>query len=275
MPPILVVLDPLLDAAQPALEKAVRLAQAKGATLALYVNAYRASVLRSLGADDELLTTTTARLLSAWEARLRVLLDELQAPDAECHLFFEPDDEATLAKLVLNLKPQLAVVHTEALPGISRLALTPRHWALLRKAPCPVLCVSPAPWPARPEITVAVDTEHARGKPESLDARLVTEGRDLARSLDARLKLVNVVEYPDETLIMLAGDALPVSLSSTRTLREFYRKRLDEFCQQCQFAEEDSRLLEGAPHKALASHMSEHPGILVVGTVSRGPVRRL
>ena len=275
MQPILVVLDPDLNAQQPALEKAILLGQRLGAPLALYVNAYRASLLRSLGTDQQLIEATTSKLLGTWETHLRSLLDAHQAPDAECHLFFEPDDEDTLGRLIMDVGPQMTVIHTEQLPGLARLAFTPRHWAVMRKAPCPVLCVSPEPWPARPQVTVAVDTEHARGKPESLDRRLVAEGRKLAQPLDAYLKLVNVVEYPDETLVMLAGDALPVSLSSTETLREFYRGRLDEFCRETHFAEEDARLLEGAPHKALGAYMDEHPGILVLGTVARGPVRRL
>ena len=275
MQPILVVLDPVIDAPQPALEKAAKLARASDAPLALYINAYRASVLRAIGADDQVLAATTGKLLGAWEDRLRHLLEQLDAPDAESHLFFEPDDEHTLAKLTLSLKPALMVVHTEQLPGLARLAFTPRHWALVRKAPCPVLCVAPTPWGDRPQITVAVDTEHSRGKPESLDNRLVDQGRHLMQQLDGSVQLVNVVEYPDETLVMLAGDALPVSLSSTESLRDFYRSRLDEFCQENRFPEENARLLEGAPHKALAAHMSEHPGILVLGTIARGPVRRL
>ena len=275
MQPILVILDPILDAPQPALEKAARLAVAHGAPLAIYVNAYRAAALRKMGMDDEALVAATERVLDAWKARITELLDQLQAPDAESHLFWEGDDENTLAQLLLKLSPSMAIMHTDKMPGLERLAFSPRHWALIRKAPCPVLCVSPNPWPDKLQVTVAVDTEHSRGKPESLDNRLLDAGRALARQLDAPIKIANVVEYPDETLVMLAGDALPVSLSNTDALRQFYQGRLDEFCKETHFPEEDAVLPEGAPHKALASDIGDHPGILVLGTVARGLVRRL
>lgn len=275
MTPVLAILDPDITAAQPALDKASRLARAYGAPIAVYVNPYSSSLLRGAEGDAEAITRLIDHTLARWQARIEALLDALDAPDSDTHLFFEADDAASLEALIVRLQPSLTVVHTDHVEGVRRLLLTPRHWHLLREAPCPVLCVSPSPWDETMQVTVAVDTEHSRGKPESLDRKLVESGRNLASHLQARLKVVNVVEYPDETLIMLAGDALPVSLSSTANLREYYQRRLDLFCEQTRFAAEDSLLLEGAPHKALAEYFNEHHGVLVLGSIERGAVRRL
>lgn len=275
MPPILVVLDSDLTGAQPALAKAIALARRTNAPLALYANAYNPMMLRDAGADETAIASAGKALLGAWEKSLRQRLDALDAADTELHLFCHADDEHTLAATVLSLHPAMIVVHAEQVEAPRRLLFTPRHWRLVRKAPCPVLVVSDTPWPEPLTVTMAVDTDHGRGKPEALDNDIVSTGRELAGWLGAAERLVNVVEYPDETLVMLAGDALPVTLSDTSALRQFYRARLDSFCASIDFPRAQAELLEGAPHRALAADSDTHPGIQVIGNVHRGPLKRL
>lgn len=226
--PILVVLDEKLHAPQPALAKAVLLAQARDVPLVVYVNAYNGVMVRAVGGDRQRLEQVRSSIVKAWEKQLKKQLNELGSPDSTTHLFWEHDDKDALAALIISAQPQLITVHTEHIAGAKRLLFSPRHWRLIRKAPCLVFCVGSASWPASLQVTFAVDTDHVDSdkadKTDRLNNVIVEQGLQLADHLGASYKVVSVIEYPDESLVLLAGDAIPVSLSNASVLREFYRK---------------------------------------------------
>lgn len=275
MKPVVVLLDSEINAPQPALAKAVTLARQRGSTLQVYVNAYSQALVRAVGLDAARLDRARDHIMRGWEKQLRRELDRLDAPDSETHIFWEPSEAATLAEFVQRQAPGLIVLHRVREPILKRLLLTPRDWRLIRKAPCPVLCVGETAWPARPTVLAAVDPDHGLDHPDTLNDDIMAAARELAGLLQGSLELAHVVEYPDETLIMLAGEAVPVSLSDTASLREHYRQRLQDCARHYGLTDNQAVMLEGAPHRALADYMEAHPGVLVLGTVHRGAVRRL
>lgn len=272
---ILALLDSDIQAAQPALEKAVALARRQQASLTLYVNAWSAALERRMAHDRAQLPALSEALISAWENNLRHQLDTLDAPDTETLIVWESAEKQTLIDLLLTRQPDLLVLNRSSEPALQRWLMTPRDWRMIRKAPCAVLCVGEQPWPAQPAVLAALDPDTDSDERAALNDRIIAAARQLANDLSGQLSLAQVVEYPDETLVMLAGEAVPVSLNDVDNLRHYYRQRLQETAQHYQLGADQALLLEGAPHRALAEQMESHPGVLVLGTVHRGAVKRL
>jgi universal stress protein E len=275
MKPVVVLLDSEISAPQPALEKAVLLARRMNAPLQLYVNAYSQALVRAVGLNREHLDRARDNIMRGWEKQLRKMLDKLEAPDSETHIFWDQAESAALTDFIRRTEPALLVLHRVQTPMLKRLVLTPRDWRVIRKAGCPVLCVGEQAWPAKPTVLAAVDPDHGLDHPDTLNDDIISAARQLSELLSADLQLAHVVEYPDETLIMLAGEAVPVSLSDAASLRQHYRQRLAECAAQYAIAGDDAVLLEGTPHRALGDYMDNHPGVLVLGSVHRGALRRL
>lgn len=275
MKPVVVLLDSEINAPQPALTKAVTLARARGTRLQIYLNAYSQALVRAVGMNAAKLERARANITRGWEKQLRRELDRLDAPDCETHIFWESSEKDVLANFIRDQDPALIVLHRAQEPVLKRLLLTPRDWRVIRKAPCPVLCVGEIPWPQQPAIVAAVDPDHGLDHPETLNDDIVRAARELEQQLNGELSLVHVVEYPDESLILLAGEAVPVSLTNIQDLRDHYRQRLYQCAQQYGLDDKQAVMLEGAPHRALAEHMEHHPGVLVLGSVHRGALRRL
>lgn len=275
MKPVVVLLDSEISAPQPALGKAVLLARRMNAPLQLYVNAYSQTLVRAVGLNGEHLDRARDNIMRGWEKQLRKMLDKLEAPDSETHIFWDQAESAALTDFIRRSDPALLVLHRVQTPMLKRLVLTPRDWRVIRKAACPVLCVGEQTWPATPTVLAAVDPDHGLDHPDTLNDDIISAARQLSELLSAELQLAHVVEYPDETLIMLAGEAVPVSLSDAASLRQHYQQRLTECAEKYAIAGDDAVLLEGTPHRALGDYMDNHPGVLVLGSVHRGALRRL
>ncbi|PKM22722.1 MAG: universal stress protein [Gammaproteobacteria bacterium HGW-Gammaproteobacteria-14] len=271
---IVVLLDSDINAPQPALAKAVQIARAKGSLLSVYVNAYSGPLVRAVGSDKAHLERARSQVMAGWEKQLRRMLDKLDAGDTETHIFWEHAEAPALAEFITRTSPSLIILHRVQEPLLKRLLITPRDWRVIRKAPCPVLCVGEQPWSKTPFVLAAVDPDHDDAE-DDLNSNIVATAKTLSQWVGGNGGLAHVVEYPDETLIMLAGEAVPVSLSNIDALRTFYWQRLLECANHYGVDPDSAVMLEGAPHRALAEHMAEHPGILVLGTVHRGALRRL
>lgn len=272
---ILALLDSDIQGSQPALEKAIALARQQQAPLTLYVNAWSAALERRMAHDRDLLPALSEKLMAAWESNLRHQLDALDAPDTDTLIVWEPAEKDTLIDLIVTLQPSLLVLARSSEPTLQRWLMTPRDWRMIRKAPCPVLCVGQQPWAAQPTVLAALDPDADNPARSALNDQIVSAAQALASDVSGSLSLTHVVEYPDETLVMLAGEAVPVSVSDISNLRQYYQQRLHQVAQRYQVNDQQALLLEGAPHRALAQHLAEHPGLLVLGTVHRGAVRRL
>ena len=280
--PVFVVLDEQLKATQPALDKGLQVALGLDAPLVVCVNSYVASLVQHVGDDEQRLAGVRYAVNHAWEARIEVLLDEQDLEPAErervsVRVLWDDDAEQALRDAILDAGPQMLVVHSDGRDrGIRGLWLTPRHWRLIRKAPCSVLCVDEVAWPDELPVLAAVDPEHEDGELVGLNAAIVRTAREMSDALDADLRLSYVLEHPDETLVLIAGEAIPSHLKNVDTLRDYYEERLSALCERAGLDPDAQVLLEGRPADALADYQHENgPLLLVVGTVHRGPVRRL
>lgn len=272
MHPVLVVLDADPRSKQPALAKAVSLARALRCPLQVFVNCWDAATVRAAGLDEHRLHAAITSLMNGWERRLNQLLDELGAGDAELHLVFEQRSLPFLSNLILDTNPRLVVVHGQATSLLQRLTITPLHWTLLRKAPCPVLCVSDAAWPASPAVVAAIDVDEDDAP---LNTAVLSQADALASALGGHTHAVHVAEFPDEALITLSESELVVTLPTPAQVIEKKSQALNALAEAQLAGTAETAVLEGVPAMQLAQYMEAHPGVLVLGSVYRGAIKRL
>ncbi|MDX1804641.1 MAG: universal stress protein [Alcanivorax sp.] len=262
--PILAVLDPQLKADQPALAKAAMLARAHGLPLRVVVNGYSADIKHAMGADRGRLQAAENHIREAWQNRVSSLL-----PDArvDLQILWDHNAMAALRMEIGRLSPALIVVHTSEEGMLHRHLFTPRDWQLIRKAPCPVLCVHGAPWNTVPYVLAAVDPGTGEHDDDRLCEQVVSQARHYADVLEGNVNIAHVLVDMEETLILLGGEAIPDYAGSVETVREFHRDNFRQFAASQGFDTQQQVLLEGPVAPTLAQYCSRHPvDILVVGT---------
>ncbi len=279
MTPILVVLENNLRASQPSLLKAARVAKHKGAPLIITVNTWSSTIVRVAGKNQAALKSAQTTIQDAWHQRIKDLISESGLSDHDCEIcvYCEKHDEDALRDLILAQRPALVAIKAVAdkTGQLQRLFLAPRDWILLRNAPCSVLCVDDTPWPDQLPVLAAVDPDHD-DEGSGLNQAILNEATALADMFGGDLSLAHVLERPDETLILLAGEAIPSYLTDIESQRDYYQKRLGNLCEAHGIPRDNTLLLEGLAASALAKYQHQHaPVLLVLGTVARGKLGRM
>lgn len=279
MSPILVVLENNLRAAQPALQKAARVAMQKDAPLIITVNTWSATIVRVAGKNPAVLKSAQTAIQNAWHQRINDLISESGLSDHACEIcvYCEKHDEDALRDIILSQRPALVAIKAVAdkTGQLQRLFLAPRDWILLRNAPCSVLCVDDTPWPEYLPVLAAVDPDHD-DEDSALNQVILDNAVSLSVTLGGDLRLTHVLERPDETLILLAGEAIPSYLTDIESQRDYYQKRLEKLCEERGLAKDRALLLDGLAASALAEYQHQHaPVLLVLGTVGRGKLGRM
>jgi len=271
--PVVAILDRNLKAAQPALNKAQRIAAAAGAPLQVIVNAYSSAMVRAVGLDAERQQAARQQISKAWHKRVAALLGE----DAgEIRVLWEKDSMDGLRKAILTLTPSLVVVHTSDDSALRRHLFTPRDWQLIRKAPCPVLCVHSREWSASPRILAALDPGTGEASDDRLSVRVLEGAQQQATLLGAELTACHVLDEMDEGLIMVAGEAIPDYTGSMEKVRAFHRDNFFQFGAAQGLDKSQLITLNGPIAHSLASYCDrEDVDLLVLGTVHRNLPERL
>lgn len=272
---ILVFLDRDLNAAQPALKKGLALALAARLPLTVAVNADNPAMRRVMRLHEGQREDAEDRLRHAWRRRIDELVDDAAGHlDLYKRISLDRDVEDNLRQTVLDCQPVLIVIHTSDSSSLRRHLFTPRDWMLIRHAPGAVLCVHDRPWSAPLRITMAVEPEDGEN---GLDSAVLRVARHWARSLETEeLDAVHVMEFPDETLILVAGEALPEYAANASNIRDYHQRALDHFAERHQVDAGRVHLLEGPISATLTEYCEQHGSDwLVVGTVRRNAFERL
>lgn len=271
--PVVAILDRHLKADQPALSKAQHIAAAAGAPLQIIINAYSSAMVRAVGLDTERQQAARQQISKAWHKRVTALLGE----DAgEIRVLWEKDSMDGLRKAILALTPSLVVVHTSDDSALRRHLFTPRDWQLIRKAPCPVLCVHSREWNASPRILAALDPGTGEASDDRLSVRVLEGARQQAALLGAELTACHVLDEMDEGLIMVAGEAIPDYTGSMEKVRAYHRDNFFQFGAAQGLDQNQLVTLNGPIAHSLSSYCDkEDVDLLVLGTVHRNLPERL
>lgn len=93
-------------------------------------------------------------------------------------LWGSPSSQKIVEYLKSN-KPSLLVKSTAHHNRVARLFLANEDWELVRHCPVPLLLVKGMPWSEPPVFIAAVDPDHLRDKPASLDRKLIAHTLEL------------------------------------------------------------------------------------------------
>jgi universal stress protein E len=271
---LLVVLDPDLEASQPSLEKAARLAGDE--PVSVFVNVRSTSLEKRLTHGAEALEQARQNISESWRKQIGEMAERLAIQLGELRIVWSSDSFQDLMRTIEDWQPAMVVVHSHYEPRLKRLLFTPLEWKLLRNATCPLLFAGDQHWSEHPPVVAAVDPDPFAETPDALTRGIVEHGRRWSGCLGSGLTLVHALDYPDETLVMLAGEAIPASVDVAESQRELYEQRLEAIRQSEELREEQIQFLDGPPAQALADYMASlPPGLLVMGTVQKGSVERL
>jgi universal stress protein E len=268
---LLVVVDPAARA-QPALEKAARLARVFKARVELYACDFR----EGLAGPGRARAAARRRAVQAGEAQLRGLArDYLRG--RRCELRYElghPRAERILAR-VRRARPDLVVLDSEFHAGARRALFGPADWPLIRDCPAPLLYAKPGRWRAAPRIAAAVDPLHPADPRARVDAALVGRARTLARGLQGSLSVVHAWLPLEPAFAGPAALGLPVGAPAEveRSLAAAEARAADAVERLCRDGGRPRALpvlLRGAAVETLPAFAEvEGLDLLVLGAVSR------
>lgn len=252
------VVDPT-TVAQPALDKAVRIAAMHGSSLELYVCDVERDIPESWAG--------ASRAGEYRELRRQQLLGELRdlaAPlerkglevtmASEWHVPLEQG----IGCHVIRTQPDLVVKGTHPHQVVPRVSLTRTDWNLIGQLPAPLLLVGARPWTSAPRIAAAVDSSHPAGYPLALDQLVVDEARGLAHALGGALEVYHVLQ----PLPHLPGERpAPQHQAEVHAAARRAMERL------ARHNDATMRLAEGGLADGLVQLVEAHaPDVLVMGT---------
>ena len=276
MPRILVALDGQLKAEQPALEKAARLAATlPDSRVDVFVNIRSRSLERSMALHLAELERIKESIHHAWEKRIDQLVRPLGLDVARKHIRWAEDSFHGIMEEIEAETTDLLVVHSHYEPRLKRLLFTPLEWKLIRESRCPLLFAGDRAWPASPAVVAAIDPPALPDEEDPLTDAIVGTAMRLSTAVEGEFRLVHALEYPDETLVMVAGEAIPASVDLAESQRNLYHKLLDQTAKRHHLQHGAVELLEGAAPRALGDYMDDlGGGLLVMGSAQKTPLER-
>jgi universal stress protein E len=261
---ILVIVDAVAGAHQPALERAAWIAKQAGARVELFACEYDpdADAGRAAAAARE--EAVARRRLSLEE--LAALLRQQGIVASVDVVWAHPLDAAILAKAAAH-DYWLVAKDTQHHNLAQRTLLTNVDWHLVRKCPAPLLLVKERQIAAQPNVLAAVDPLNEHDKPAALDDRIYTFAADLARVLRGQLHVVHSYGTP-------FGAKLPPE--AVKLIADEHRTAMKRFLDAHAALEGRPHLYEGAAHESLRKAADEHAAdFVVMGAVARSGLRRL
>lgn len=276
MPRILVALDGQLKAEQPALGKAARLAaMIPDSRVDVFVNIRSRGLERSMALHLAELERIKESIHHAWEKRIDKLAHPLGLEVARKHIRWAEDSFHGIMEEAGARATDLLVIHSHYEPRLKRLLFTPLEWKLIRESHCPLLFAGDRDWPAQPAVVAAIDPPALPDEADPLTDDIVKTAVRLSTAVDGEFRLVHALEYPDETLVMVAGEAIPASVDLAESQRNLYQKLLDQTAERHHIEPSAVELLDGAAPRALGDYMDERGGgLLVMGTAQKTPLER-
>ncbi len=262
----------------PALVKAAAIARQCGGTLTLFHSLYSSAI-----AAESLVTP--GRLEQDIEAAVRLRMQQLAAIAAplqreglqvRIRVRWDYPVHESIVREVLREKSDLVVAESHRHTRLARIVLSNTDWQLIRVCPAPVLLVKTARPYERARVLAAVDPMHAHAKPAELDADILAAAAGLAQAFGGGLDAAHVYQLatPFTSGVLLEPVPLPVSVTAAQLAR--IRRGFDSLVAPHGLAKRRRHLRAGNPaDEIVAIAEKTEAGIVVMGAISRGGLRRL
>lgn len=261
----------------PAVDKAIQLASAFGATLELF-HGIATHVYTGFDLPNDKLDELKSSRVAQNRARLEAIAERARTANVPVQTVVEwdyPPQEA-IVREALRSKADLIVAECHAGRRIAPLLLHLTDWELLRYSPVPVLLVKNRKPYSKPVVLAAVDPTHANAKPSKLDDEILAMADAIRRALRGPLHAVHAfVPVPDDVKFteLLTEDA--TRRVQTRA-RAHARARLEKTLRDVPIGRGRRHLLSQHPINAIPELSKEIKcDIVIMGAVSRTGLKRL
>jgi universal stress protein E len=281
MRPIRQILVAIKDPAArslPAVDKAVELARAFGASVELF-HTIDTHVYMDFELHDESLEELKTARLKECLARLEAIAARVRKQHAisvrTAAEWDYPAHEA-IVRRAQRSKADLIVAECHAGRRIAPLLLHLTDWELLRLSPVPVLVVKSRKTYGRPVLLAAVDPTHANAKPTRLDEEIMRAATAVRLALHGSLHVMHAfMPAPDD---VLPSELLKADATKRIELRArmMARERLAKLLKGIRLGKGHRHLVARHPINAIADLARKvHADLVVMGAVSRTGLKRL
>ena len=180
-------------------------------SLPLFKNPFELTVLVTVNAETTSLSANNPDIYRdrQWFLDLIAPLDDMDA-DYKLQISWSNEYQQAVLRVAEQIKADMILVPVRERPRSGPFKFSVAKWALLRRAPCPVMIVQPGGKAQREVVLAAV---HAQGDDESyakLNKTIIEGGELIANMHGAQLHLVNSYrdqeDYPDRArMLRLSG----------------------------------------------------------------------
>ena len=277
---ILVIVDPTSDA-QPAVERAVWLAERLGATVELFICDYEQHLAGQRFYDSDSLQTAREALIDGHLRHLKELARSIETQGVPLSVdarWDHPLDEG-IDRKVLEVKPYLVVKDTHYHSAIKRSIFSNTDWNLIQNCPAPLLLVKPRAITGKPCVIAAVDPVHEHDKSAELDHQILSRAEELCLATEGHIHLFHAFDPAPAIAAASTAIMTPISVpvsELTEGLEQRHRQALDELLEEHPVEALKVHVHQGSAQKLLAA-LAVHirADFVVMGAVSRGDLKNL
>lgn len=261
---------------QPALDKALVLARAFGASLELFTCEFDEALEGSHFLETAHLEAAREQRLRAAAAWLEARAEGLRATglDVRARAVYEHPRDASLARWAAETGADLLVLGTHEHSWAERCLLGATEWQLIRTCPCPLLLARDVPWATPPRVVAAVDPGHRDDEHAALDGAILEAAAGLAEA-GAEVDVAHCLVSAQDILAAAAAGAVPPFADigideATRNVAVERRKRIEALARQSGLETFRLHLLEGrAVDELPALAERDAADVLILGGLSR------
>lgn len=268
---ILVVGGPEWPLHGAAVSRAALLATHTGAGVVLFDPVYNPHLEGYYGHSD-VYDPLRGQLVAERAASTEVIAAKLRERGLQCEARAEWAYPPHLAVARVAATPEIELVVFE--PGDRERGLSNEEWRRITICPAPVLVARSADRSPYTTVVAAVDPQRSGDKPSALDGAILEQAKAIQAPLGARLEAVHCVAPLTSIGLTLGPDD---TLKETEAMFRRGRKaELEALARENGLPPESVQLIAGRPDDVLAARSAAEPAtLLVLGSVSRGPIARL
>ncbi|MEI6894419.1 MAG: universal stress protein UspE [Colwellia sp.] len=265
---ILVVITPHREE-QPALKRAVFLANKYKAELVLGCSMYNRSIEKSSNSTDGSCNTLKQALL---DDQKKVMLDLAASLDVktktQCVVTWHKKWYEGVIELAYNNECDLIVKETKHYKKSMRNLFTPDHWNLLRCSPINVLMVKNHKWNFHGNIVTAISLDHGDTQHQCLSEKVAKEAASMAKLFDANLHFVNTVSKAPVHIAVDQSEFDPDKVNAR--VKEKHKLDLQQLANSLQIEKVNILIAEGLPGKIVPKICNDlNAECLILGSVGR------
>ena len=272
---ILVVLDPT-QVAQPALERAIHLANEYRASLELFLVTYQDSIVSNWFLDEQHLAGAKAAYLAKERRWMQTYLDELQARGltATIDLVWHKSVAQGILDRIRRGDVDLVCKHSKPHSPMNIWFSTPNDWQLLTDCPVPLLLVKSSGRDPYRQLLAAVDPGHHRPDKGQLDHKIIGTTLAIAEHLGGATAVCHFYQpialelwHSMSSEMADFGPEIPSHTEYVERLQDSHRQPFRALVEDYHFDEQQLILREGQASEGLCALVPERSvDLLVMGT---------